>query len=71
MIGIVKWFSAEKGYGFISPDDGTRDVFCHHSAIDAPGFRTLEPGEKVEFELGDGRLGKVQALVVRRLGGQS
>ena len=67
MIGIVKWFSAEKGYGFISPDDGTRDVFCHHSAIDAPGYRTLEPGGKVEFDLGPGRDGKMQAVLVRKI----
>ena len=70
MTGVVKWFSSEKGYGFIAPDDGTRDVFCHHSAIEMEGYRTLSEGEKVEFTLGPGRNGKEQAILVRRLEGE-
>ncbi len=49
--GNVKWFNAKKGYGFITPSDGSDDVFVHHSAIDATGYRTLEEGEAVEFEI--------------------
>jgi CspA family cold shock protein len=50
MNGTVKWFNAEKGYGFISNDDGGEDVFVHFSAIVADGFKTLEEGQKVTFE---------------------
>ncbi|MGH2374839.1 MAG: cold-shock protein [bacterium] len=62
--GSVKWFSAEKGYGFITPDDGTKDLFVHHSAIQADGFRTLNEGDKVEFEVTQGQKGP-QAVNVR------
>jgi CspA family cold shock protein len=62
--GTVKWFSAEKGYGFITPDDGTKDLFVHHSAIQADGFRTLNEGDKVEFEVTQGQKGP-QAVNVR------
>ncbi len=55
--GVVKWFSAEKGYGFITPEDGP-DVFVHYSAIQTSGYRKLEAGEKVEFEITDGPKGK-------------
>ena len=48
--GIVKWFNAEKGFGFITDDNGGEDVFVHFSAIQADGFRTLEEGQKVTFE---------------------
>lgn len=55
--GTVKWFSAEKGYGFITPEDGA-DVFVHFSAIKMDGYRKLEAGETVEFEIVDGPKGK-------------
>ena len=55
--GVVKWFSAEKGYGFITPDDGGRDLFVHHSQIQMNGYRSLEQGQKVAFELQDGERG--------------
>ena len=48
--GTVKWFSDDKGYGFITPDDGSKDVFVHHSAIDTEGHRTLAEGAKVSYE---------------------
>ena len=47
--GTVKWFSPDRGFGFIAPDDGTGDVFVHHSAIDMGGYRTLEENQKVEY----------------------
>jgi CspA family cold shock protein len=62
--GVVKWFSDEKGFGFITPDDGGADAFVHFSAIQADGFRTLAEGAKVEFELGQGQKGP-QAQNVR------
>jgi CspA family cold shock protein len=49
--GTVKWFNAEKGYGFISPDDGSADVFVHYSAITGSGYRSLEESQRVEFEV--------------------
>jgi CspA family cold shock protein len=62
--GTVKWFNDAKGYGFISQDDGGADVFCHHSAIEAEGFRTLTEGQKVQFEVTKGPKG-LQAGNVR------
>ena len=64
--GIVKWFNAEKGFGFIAPDDGSADVFVHYSEIQGSGFRTLEENQKVEFEIGEGTKGP-QAQQVRAL----
>jgi CspA family cold shock protein len=62
--GTVKWFNDAKGYGFISQDGGGPDVFCHHTAIKADGFRTLQEGQKVEFETKQGPKG-LQADNVR------
>lgn len=55
--GTVKWFNAEKGYGFITPDDGSADVFVHYSEIQGKGFRTLEENQAVSFEVGQGAKG--------------
>ena len=49
--GTVKWFNSDKGYGFIAPDDGTADVFVHHSAIEADGFRSLQEAQRVQFNV--------------------
>lgn len=49
-VGTVKWFNEAKGFGFITPDDGSRDIFVHYSAIQADGFRTLKEGDKVEYD---------------------
>ena len=62
--GVVKWFSDEKGFGFITPDDAGKDAFVHFSGISGDGFRTLAEGAKVEFELGEGTKGP-QATNVR------
>jgi CspA family cold shock protein len=64
--GTVKWFNSEKGYGFIAPDDGSADIFVHHSAIEATGFRTLEENQKVEYTASQGTKG-LQADSVRAL----
>ena len=55
--GTVKWFSDQKGYGFIAPEDGSQDIFVHYSAIEGEGFRTLQEGQAVDYETGDGRKG--------------
>ncbi|MCB8765087.1 cold shock-like protein CspC [Planktothrix agardhii 1029] len=55
--GQVKWFNDSKGYGFITPDDGSKDIFVHHSAIQSNGFKTLTEGQKVEFEIQQGQKG--------------
>lgn len=65
--GTVKWFSPEKGYGFITPDDGSKDVFVHYSAIVGQGYRNLQEGQKVEFEVTQGQKGP-QASNVRVIG---
>ncbi|CAA9386667.1 MAG: Cold shock protein of CSP family [uncultured Quadrisphaera sp.] len=55
--GTVKWFNAEKGFGFITPDGGGPDVFAHYSAIASSGYRSLEENQKVEFEITQGQKG--------------
>ncbi|MBO0984511.1 cold-shock protein [Rathayibacter sp. ZW T2_19] len=62
--GTVKWFNAEKGYGFITVDEGGQDVFVHYSAIDMSGYKVLEEGQHVAFEVGSGSKGP-QAESVR------
>ncbi|MDI9441925.1 MAG: cold shock domain-containing protein [Firmicutes bacterium] len=65
MLGRVKWFSAEKGYGFIEREDGEGDVFVHFSAIQAEGFKTLQEGETVQFDIVSGDRGPQASNVVK------
>ncbi|MBX5464814.1 MAG: cold shock domain-containing protein [Clostridia bacterium] len=65
MQGTVKWFNAEKGYGFISRDDGEGDVFVHYTAIQSEGFRTLEEGQRVQFDIVQGTKGPQAQNVVK------
>ena len=60
--GTVKWFNAQKGYGFIQPDDGSKDVFVHISAVERSDLGTLREGQKVSFELERGQQGKTSAV---------
>ena len=55
--GTVKWFDGKKGFGFIVPDDGGNELFVHHSDIEMEGFKSLEDGQSVEFEVGEGQKG--------------
>jgi CspA family cold shock protein len=55
--GTVKWFNGEKGFGFIAPDDGGKDVFVHYSEVQGSGFRTLEENQRVQFEIAQGPKG--------------
>ncbi|VCT92126.1 putative cold shock protein A [Mycolicibacterium hassiacum DSM 44199] len=64
--GTVKWFNAEKGFGFIAPEDGSADVFVHYTEIQGTGFRTLEENQRVEFEVGQSPKGP-QATGVRAI----
>ena len=64
--GTVKWFSDQKGYGFITPEDGSKDLFVHHTAIQGEGFKSLRDGQSVEFEVSQGPKGP-QATNVSKL----
>ena len=64
MTGLIKWFNADKGFGFITPADGSKDVFVHFSAIQSNNFRTLEEGQKVEFSIENGAKGPAASNVV-------
>ena len=64
--GTVKWFNSEKGFGFIAPDDGSKDVFVHHSNVVATGYRSLDENQRVEFDVVQGQKG-LQAENVRGL----
>jgi CspA family cold shock protein len=63
--GTVKWFNDQKGFGFITPEDGSKDCFVHHSAIQAEGFKSLSEGDRVEFEVTAGQKGPAAANVVK------
>ena len=62
--GIVKWFNSNKGYGFIAPDDGSDDLFIHHSEIKTEGYASLDEGQKVQFEVGQGKKGPCATNVI-------
>ena len=64
--GTVKWFNNQKGYGFITPEGGSGDVFVHHSAIQGEGFKTLNEGDRVQFDIVRGPKGDQAANVVKR-----
>ncbi|WP_312946389.1 cold shock domain-containing protein [Superficieibacter sp.] len=66
IIGLVKWFNGDKGFGFISPLDGSKDVFVHFSALQGEDFNTLFEGQKVEFSIESGNKGPAAANVVLR-----
>ena len=62
--GIVKWFNADKGFGFITPEDGGKDLFVHHSEVKVDGYATLDEGQTVEYEVGQGQKGPCANNVV-------
>ena len=61
-VGIVKWFNAQKGFGFIQPEDGSKDVFVHISAVERAGMANLNEGQKLSYELEQGQQGKTSAV---------
>ena len=63
--GTIKWFNKKKGYGFVLPDDGSEDVFVHHSEIKAVGESSLNDGQKVEYEIGEGEKDRPRAINVK------
>ena len=63
-IGTVKWFNSSKGFGFINPDDGGDDLFVHHSEIKTDGYASLDEGQNVEFEVGQGKKGPCATNVI-------
>ena len=63
--GTVKWFSDQKGYGFVTPEDGSKDVFIHYSSISGDGFKSLKEGDKVEFEVTQGPKGPQASNVTK------
>jgi CspA family cold shock protein len=65
-VGTVKWFNAQKGYGFIQPEDGSKDVFVHISAVERSGIGNLHEGQKISFELDRGQRGKISAVNLRQ-----
>lgn len=65
--GTVKWFNTTKGYGFIQPDDGSKDVFVHISAVQKAGMQGLNEGDKIEYDMERGREGKVSAGNIKRV----
>jgi CspA family cold shock protein len=66
-IGTVKWFNAQKGYGFLEPADGTKDVFVHISAVQSAGLTGLREGQKVSFDLERGQQGRVSAVNLKEV----
>ncbi len=62
--GTVKWFNSDKGYGFITPDDGGKDLFVHHSDVKTSGYATLDEGQKVDYDVGEGQKGPCAKNVV-------
>lgn len=63
--GTVKWFNTQKGYGFIQPDDGSKDVFVHISAVEQAGISYLNEGQKISYEVESGRNGKSSAVALK------
>lgn len=66
-IGTVKWFNSQKGYGFIQPEDGSKDVFVHISAVERAGIDNLQEGQRLSFELERGSQGKTSAVDLREV----